>query len=169
MSIPAHLFTSLVARDFQPRIGFGSAFLRPRFDASWPVADGELSDEAEQGGRIGSEIDAMRGPLGPPLYGVFEAQLPRVKAGLECGLRHQQTDQVIGEQMDPQFLLDHLRGEAAQDVHSERDFDVAKIQLHMPASRVQLVQLAFSDLARIDRKSTRLNSSHANISYAVFC
>src|SRR3712207_8651311 len=25
------------------------------------------------------------------------------------------------------------------------------------------------DLARQDRKSTRLNSSHANISYAVFC
>src|SRR3712207_8738770 len=25
------------------------------------------------------------------------------------------------------------------------------------------------DLLRIDRKSTRLNSSHANISYAVFC
>src|SRR3712207_8459475 len=24
-------------------------------------------------------------------------------------------------------------------------------------------------LARVDRKSTRLNSSHANISYAVFC
>src|SRR5258707_9366626 len=26
-----------------------------------------------------------------------------------------------------------------------------------------------SDLTRTDRKSTRLNSSHANISYAVFC
>src|SRR3712207_8223815 len=25
------------------------------------------------------------------------------------------------------------------------------------------------DLAQLDRKSTRLNSSHANISYAVFC
>src|SRR3712207_7644953 len=25
------------------------------------------------------------------------------------------------------------------------------------------------DLRRLDRKSTRLNSSHANISYAVFC
>src|SRR3712207_7119570 len=25
------------------------------------------------------------------------------------------------------------------------------------------------DVARLDRKSTRLNSSHANISYAVFC
>src|SRR3712207_7986808 len=27
----------------------------------------------------------------------------------------------------------------------------------------------FPDVAEIDRKSTRLNSSHANISYAVFC
>src|SRR3712207_8196416 len=33
--------------------------------------------------------------------------------------------------------------------------------------RVQLVPQTSS--ARIDRKSTRLNSSHANISYAVFC
>src|SRR3712207_7880319 len=28
---------------------------------------------------------------------------------------------------------------------------------------------AIADIRRIDRKSTRLNSSHANISYAVFC
>src|SRR3712207_6993913 len=27
----------------------------------------------------------------------------------------------------------------------------------------------FRDTVRLDRKSTRLNSSHANISYAVFC
>src|SRR3712207_7134371 len=33
---------------------------------------------------------------------------------------------------------------------------------HFPVSRLRL---AF----RLDRKSTRLNSSHANISYAVFC
>src|SRR5258707_10596170 len=29
--------------------------------------------------------------------------------------------------------------------------------------------ISFSCLTRADRKSTRLNSSHANISYAVFC
>src|SRR3712207_8565401 len=29
--------------------------------------------------------------------------------------------------------------------------------------------VAADDLAVVDRKSTRLNSSHANISYAVFC
>src|SRR3712207_8040950 len=32
-----------------------------------------------------------------------------------------------------------------------------------------LVRLALDEDARGDRKSTRLNSSHANISYAVFC
>src|SRR3712207_7035029 len=31
------------------------------------------------------------------------------------------------------------------------------------------VDLAFADAGDLDRKSTRLNSSHANISYAVFC
>src|SRR5947209_16680074 len=35
-------------------------------------------------------------------------------------------------------------------------FRVMKFQMHAPANE-------------IDRKSTRLNSSHANISYAVFC
>src|SRR3712207_8356090 len=31
------------------------------------------------------------------------------------------------------------------------------------------VRYNIGDEARLDRKSTRLNSSHANISYAVFC
>src|SRR3712207_8019075 len=39
--------------------------------------------------------------------------------------------------------------------------------------RSQLISLALTTLAALvlvaDRKSTRLNSSHANISYAVFC
>src|SRR3712207_7246027 len=36
-------------------------------------------------------------------------------------------------------------------------------------ARVEALVEGLSDLARLDRKSTRLNSSHANISYAVFC
>src|SRR3712207_9048552 len=41
---------------------------------------------------------------------------------------------------------------------------------HMTSfERRRLVQLAAAGLAGADRKSTRLNSSHANISYAVFC
>src|SRR3712207_8880820 len=40
----------------------------------------------------------------------------------------------------------------------------AKITSSIPAPRIDL-----GELSPIDRKSTRLNSSHANISYAVFC
>src|SRR3712207_7787208 len=36
------------------------------------------------------------------------------------------------------------------------------------ATLVRLV-LAYGEATKADRKSTRLNSSHANISYAVFC
>src|SRR3712207_8553616 len=38
-----------------------------------------------------------------------------------------------------------------------------------PASDPEVVAVARPQQARVDRKSTRLNSSHANISYAVFC
>src|SRR3712207_8502000 len=34
---------------------------------------------------------------------------------------------------------------------------------------ISSVKKLIPDMVRIDRKSTRLNSSHANISYAVFC
>src|SRR3712207_8718437 len=34
---------------------------------------------------------------------------------------------------------------------------------------LELVQVAEQQADALDRKSTRLNSSHANISYAVFC
>src|SRR3712207_7367992 len=35
--------------------------------------------------------------------------------------------------------------------------------------KVVLPSLLYSQFSILDRKSTRLNSSHANISYAVFC
>src|SRR3712207_8469030 len=38
-----------------------------------------------------------------------------------------------------------------------------------PALMVQKAQPTAVTFADLDRKSTRLNSSHANISYAVFC
>src|SRR3712207_7179133 len=42
--------------------------------------------------------------------------------------------------------------------------------LFVPAETlVDVLAIRFVDQAMEDRKSTRLNSSHANISYAVFC
>src|SRR3712207_6847742 len=41
---------------------------------------------------------------------------------------------------------------------------------HPPLSAVQVPPISFPPHGqKLDRKSTRLNSSHANISYAVFC
>src|SRR3712207_9558720 len=37
------------------------------------------------------------------------------------------------------------------------------------AVRFRLLEMISGDRTELDRKSTRLNSSHANISYAVFC
>src|SRR3712207_8265713 len=39
---------------------------------------------------------------------------------------------------------------------------------HVTANRV-IMQMLYLQSVKKDRKSTRLNSSHANISYAVFC
>src|SRR3712207_8274960 len=51
--------------------------------------------------------------------------------------------------------------------------DVAGDRDRTDALRLALEQLAAArerdDVGALDRKSTRLNSSHANISYAVFC
>src|SRR5258707_7708987 len=46
------------------------------------------------------------------------------------------------------------------------------IDLHRPRlleGHERIDRLAIDALVTLDRKSTRLNSSHANISYAVFC
>src|SRR5207249_11455259 len=40
---------------------------------------------------------------------------------------------------------------------------------HLPRSTLLALVCAFAGRERVDRKSTRLNSSHVSISYAVFC
>src|SRR5258707_10101878 len=53
------------------------------------------------------------------------------------------------------------------------DGSIAKniVQMAVPIAAGMFFQTLYFliDLKNIDRKSTRLNSSHANISYAVFC
>src|SRR3712207_8999490 len=56
----------------------------------------------------------------------------------------------------------HARGELAEEAVGGVDVVAAA------EPRVDHAAAVFR-LARVDRKSTRLNSSHANISYAVFC
>src|SRR5947209_13695173 len=64
-------------------------------------------------------------------------------------------------------LTDPLTGlPNARSLHIRFEEEVARARRTQRA--FQLIMLDLDDF-KIDRKSTRLNSSHANISYAVFC
>src|SRR3712207_7709791 len=45
----------------------------------------------------------------------------------------------------------------------------AQCHIAYPERGINPIHMGLPALAELDRKSTRLNSSHANISYAVFC
>src|SRR3712207_8408250 len=68
------------------------------------------------------------------------------------------------------FLCQPVGEQNGADVVGEIGDDAgrspAEARMRVEADRVGLDDL---EAPRIDRKSTRLNSSHANISYAVFC
>src|SRR3712207_8739203 len=56
--------------------------------------------------------------------------------------------------------------------HGDRQADLLADRAHAPHHRHDLAARhddVLAQLVRPDRKSTRLNSSHANISYAAFC
>src|SRR3712207_8840725 len=75
--------------------------------------------------------------------------------------RSMEADQVrprLGELLD--LRQQHLVG------HHQMHMD--RLGTHLPDSRDQIGKKQ-QRRGEIDRKSTRLNSSHANISYAVFC
>src|SRR5882757_6373888 len=139
--------------DFQPRVRFGSALSCSRLDASWSVADAQLSDQREQQANRGvaTITQPTRGPFGPQLHGVFETQLAWVHGGCDRGLRHEQADQVVGEEVYPDFLFVHLRGVAAQLCHLQGRFDRTQVQLDVPALLKELFQGPFADLPRTQK------------------
>src|SRR3712207_9013247 len=60
-------------------------------------------------------------------------------------------------------------GPTPRDFASCGRFATRPRAFHHPGTRQEPTPFAAAELAVLDRKSTRLNSSHANISYAVFC
>src|SRR3712207_8007213 len=81
-----------------------------------------------------------------------------VPEGPELSSRPLGRELLLGVELHDQLLLDrgvdHLAGRDAVHEHAQLAADDLQPRRHG---------------ALADRKSTRLNSSHANISYAVFC
>src|SRR3712207_8810448 len=61
------------------------------------------------------------------------------------------------------------RGAAEEPRGADRDRAPVGVRSHKRFASIVTAQDGSTRGARRDRKSTRLNSSHANISYAVFC
>ena len=102
----AHLAAGFCAWHLQPLVWFGTALARPRFYATRAIADLLLRDrlEKDRGVRDSHAGETMAKPFGPQLHRMLEAQLPRMHAGLQSRLGHQKADQIVGEQVNPQFL-----------------------------------------------------------------
>src|SRR2546430_8336544 len=73
------------------------------------------------------------------------------------------------------FILRRIRVRCVLTVLGERNSSSAICRTVLPEAIIHITWYSRSDsvscsgLPRLDRKSTRLNSSHSQISYAVFC
>src|SRR5690606_40849527 len=84
---------------------------------------------------------------------------------LETQLEERQVDEQTRRQV--QELLDAAQGASDQDC--QQIVTEARDQLEGLGQSQQVAQSATQQRSVRDRKSTRLNSSHVKISYAVFC
>src|SRR2546426_9230228 len=78
--------------------------------------------------------------------------------------------QVVGPDGDLLFLLPLERHHLVRDLESVRiDLVVAEDRAHLQLQQLLANLVGVEAVGALDRKSTRLNSSHLVISYAVFC
>jgi hypothetical protein len=103
MSVSGNPQSSLSPWNFQPVVRFGSTLSGSRLDAPRSVTHTQLSDQVEQqvDRSVATVAQPSHCPLAPQLHRMFEAQIAWVHSGGDCRLRHEQPDQVVGEEVDP--------------------------------------------------------------------
>ncbi len=80
------------------------------------------------------------------LNGSLEADRSWFDAVLFCGLSHDRTDEIVGQDVCPKFLPDEFRCLASQDVHLQRLFQGPEIQLRIPARTIELCEVGNCEL-----------------------
>src|SRR5699024_12155479 len=80
------------------------------------------------------------------------------------------NDRIMSDSDLLAFLLNGKRGPLKQTIHTFRQtFLILQFFLPLHFYTWSLLKDVLRQLDHLDRKSTRLNSSHVSISYAVFC
>src|SRR5690606_19211375 len=112
-----------------------------------------------------------------PIYRIDEGR-PQLR-GVEALLRWRQNGvpvepgtfiPVLEESGEIVRVGEWVLREACRQVHAWQDAGHHQLSVSVNLSNRQLLQPGFSTrVMKPDRKSTRLNSSHVKISYAVFC
>ncbi len=130
-----------MARSCEQLIGFGTAFFHARLVAIGSIGNLVSGDDAEQfipGASEGEDRGReQRRPLPEGVDGALEAEpIERDRVG-PGGFEHECANQVVAEDLHPDFLLHQLGRAAAQDIHAQGDLDVAEKQFHRPAPAVK--------------------------------
>ena len=111
-------------------IVFGSAFPQPRFKSVGPIGDSVFGDCIQQTmveemakSRVVLALEGNHGLKGfECLDCSLEADCSRFDAVFSCRLSRDRTDEIVGQDMRPEFLPDKCWCLASQDVHLQRLF-----------------------------------------------
>ena len=101
-----------------------------------------VEDSAERGVAASSKVEQRPKRL-QRLQGSFEADRARLHALLRRRLRHDRADEIVGEDVRPDFFVDEVRRLAPQHVHLHRRFDGPQIKLVVPARAIHVFTTDF--------------------------
>ena len=71
----------------------------------------------------------------------FEADGAWFDAMLRCSLRHDRSDQIVGQDVRPNLVAHHFRCLASQDLHLHCLLERSEIKLGIPASAIELAKV----------------------------
>ena len=116
-----------VTRFSEQGVGFAPSFDCSGLDAPGTIAHPLLGDEDKQAIELVVVVDTLGvlSPSDPDLHSVLETELARQAMGKQGGLGHHQTNEIVGEQVDPDFLDCHCGGLATELFHPQSGLDVA--------------------------------------------
>ena len=82
----------------------------------------------------------------------LEADRSRFDAVFAGGLGDDRADEIVGQDVRPDFLPDQFRCLAAQDVHLQRLFQRPQIELGVPARAIELCQIVLGELVGVQQR-----------------